>query len=284
MSKHIEEEHGARNGEVLADAWLQRSNKQAWSCGFCVFYFPSLKERLNHVCVNHFEKGQRLDAWRSTNVIQGLLLQPSLHEAWQQLLLGLDPLFRKDLVWKPGQSKDLQGSLEIGPTSNCPADTLAKAAYRTSQYSWESSDIDDVGFAFTIPSLDMDPNSEQAVDAPELAIQHPSQSACYSAIPTGSHCIPKSRSVGPSSLLPVSASQTSQASFQGDHSVSELLWDTLGGNTTLSYPFPGDLSQYEQFEASTAQTLCKPSIIEDAATEDAATSNSEPSYAFDYSD
>ena len=50
--------------EVIIDnlirKWHVVGRKKSYSCGLCIRFFPTLSERLNHYCIQHFAKGQDL--------------------------------------------------------------------------------------------------------------------------------------------------------------------------------------------------------------------------------
>ncbi len=134
---HVEQAHGALDGKKLAEKWRCSETKKAWSCGFCVFYFPTFSERLKHLDKEHFTKHQHVHDWSLTNVIHGLLLQPGVREAWQKLV-DLLCLASSGFSWTPTAGKDLQYKLEIGPTAERTTDTLAQLAYDSAVHDWAS--------------------------------------------------------------------------------------------------------------------------------------------------
>ena len=74
-----------------------------------------------------------LNDWNSTTVIQGLLQQPGIYEAWRVKLASSFPVVESsDLFWMDSASKDLQHKLEVGPSEEGEgAEDLAEAAYAT---------------------------------------------------------------------------------------------------------------------------------------------------------
>ena len=119
-------------GESLADNWRCDQGKQFWACGFCVMLFDSFKDRLHQVG-KHYDQGQKLEIWDANNVIRGLLLQPGVGGAWESLAYAHCLHNASELTWEPSDWKDLQHKLEIGPTDERSAESLAEAAYRASQ-------------------------------------------------------------------------------------------------------------------------------------------------------
>ena len=60
-----------------------------------------------------------LDDWDSSRVIQGLLEQPALKEAWKAKVANLMPGVETwSFVWKNIDLKDLQRKLEEGPSAD----------------------------------------------------------------------------------------------------------------------------------------------------------------------
>ena len=137
MVSHLRDKHACTNSKALAEKWQSRSQKQAWSCGFCIALFTSLRERHKHIGMEHFGKLQSLRAWSSTKVIEGLLLQPEIREAWRAHLDTKDPFSRQNLSWDNEEMPDLQQRLELGVTSET-AEELARATYELSQFDWVS--------------------------------------------------------------------------------------------------------------------------------------------------
>ena len=126
----------------IADKWQRKSSKSAWSCGFCVHLSPSLQQHLRHIGIEHFEKGQSITDWSYSNIIQGLLLQPAINEAWMRLLESLDPFRPSETRWNKSGTEMLLHKLERRLTGNDTPQSLAKAAYDSAEFDWNWSDID----------------------------------------------------------------------------------------------------------------------------------------------
>lgn len=60
-------------------------DKDAWGCGFCASLLTTWEERCEHIALHFEEKGS--SKWNFTNVVLGLLKQPELADAWNQLML-----------------------------------------------------------------------------------------------------------------------------------------------------------------------------------------------------
>ena len=86
MVGHLKDAHNISNGGIVAEKWRCQSSKKAWLCGFRVRLLPCLQERLGPVGTEHFEKGEGIKDWGTSKVIQGLLFQPRIREAWLHLL------------------------------------------------------------------------------------------------------------------------------------------------------------------------------------------------------
>ncbi|KAF2036687.1 hypothetical protein EK21DRAFT_106000 [Setomelanomma holmii] len=60
-------------------------DKDAWGCGFCACLLTTWEERCEHIAMHFEEKGS--SKWNFTNVVLGLLKQPEVQNAWNQLML-----------------------------------------------------------------------------------------------------------------------------------------------------------------------------------------------------
>lgn len=150
MVGHLKDAHNISNGGIVADKWRCRSSKKAWSCGFCVQLFTSLQHRLKHIGTEHFEKGSCMNDWDLTNVVKGLLLQPEIQEAWQNLLKSLDPFRPSEFKWNKSGNKDLQYRLEKGLTDKVTPKSMAQAAYDVADHDWSPAQAGAVASAATI--------------------------------------------------------------------------------------------------------------------------------------
>ena len=135
MVRHLKVRHNVHEkaqGEAVADKWKDTTKKQAWSCGFCVHLFHTFGDRLKHIA-KHFENGQTLDGWDTTNVIEGLLRQPGMVNVWKMPLgwRSSTSIWIKDVV------KTLQHDLELGPVNPTHATALAERVYNARQPDWQ---------------------------------------------------------------------------------------------------------------------------------------------------
>ncbi|KAM0798464.1 hypothetical protein BDR22DRAFT_859096 [Usnea florida] len=139
MVSHLRVKHGisiTSQGEAIAGKWKYTVRKQAWSCCFCVNVFSSFNGRLGHIATKHFENGDSIEEWDATNVIKGLLQQPGMIEAWEAKLKSLSDFMIADIIWEKDTIKDLQHNLEVGPSDETTAASLADAAYSACRMNW----------------------------------------------------------------------------------------------------------------------------------------------------
>ena len=142
MVGHLKEVHDIQDleaGGIIADKWRCKSSKKVWSCGFCISLSHNLQDYHRHVGIEHFEKGQSIKDWDYSKVIQGLLRQPQIYEAWQHLLESLDPFRPSETKWNKLGSENLLYKLERGLTDQEDPQSLAKAAYDSAKYDWRPS-------------------------------------------------------------------------------------------------------------------------------------------------
>lgn len=136
LVKHLKNCHnvqGKAQGEAIADEWKETTQKQAWSCGFCTHLDHTFGDRLRHLAT-HFERGQTLEEWDTTKVMEGLLSQPGMASVWKNQMadssLGWEP---PTMIWEKHLIKELQHDLEVGPVDMKHAEALAKRAYEAGQ-------------------------------------------------------------------------------------------------------------------------------------------------------
>ena len=150
LVKHLRNYHNVQakaKGEAIADKCKQTTKRQAWSCGFCIHMTHTFGDRLKHIAT-HFESGQTLDMWDTSKVIEGLLSQPRMIDAWKTQLDSSMSWESPDLIWEKHVVKDLQRHLEIGPSDSKHAAALAKAAYETCQSTMDMLNVEK-SFAIT---------------------------------------------------------------------------------------------------------------------------------------
>jgi len=134
MVAHLKK-HGLSDtakAQELADKFLDSSGKRFWSCGFCVQVFGSFDDRLNHLR-DHFEQYPTVDQWRLSNEVQGLLQQPGVTQAWDQLLGARYGRDRPQTFWpRSALVAQLNFDLQMGISDTQSAQDLAEAAYAAS--------------------------------------------------------------------------------------------------------------------------------------------------------
>jgi len=132
LVRHLSRCHGIHDvdqGRAKADTWRRNSGKKIWSCGFCCQLFVSFLERLRHIGTDHFDKYQSIKDWSMTNVVMGLLLQPGVKEAWDNVMALNHPWDSPVLEWAKADVGNLQLRLEMGPSNFHGPKELAHAAY-----------------------------------------------------------------------------------------------------------------------------------------------------------
>ena len=127
MVKHLYKAHHVETNIPFVYKWKDNVDEQAWSCGFCVTAFADFDHRLRHIA-SHYEQGQTIDEWDTTKVIQGLLEQPGVINAWKAKLESL-----LSICWEKRAVETLRRDLEVGPNSEKTAIDLAEAAFAASQ-------------------------------------------------------------------------------------------------------------------------------------------------------
>ena len=153
---------GTAQAQAIADRWQAMTEEQAWSCGFCGHRVHTFDQRLSHIKV-HFDRGQTLDEWDATKVMEGLLSQRSMDSAWKtQLVASSLDLLHPGISWEKHLIKDIQHDLEIGPSDSKPAEFLAKAAYDIGEKPSAFAPVDGLQtFSAVAPSGDKQPIVER---------------------------------------------------------------------------------------------------------------------------
>ena len=132
MVDHLSRDHALHDraqGHSMAKSWLVNSGKQAWSCGFCARVFSAFEDRLKHIENGHFKVHHDARNWDGSKVIMGLLHQPGVKEAWEDLIASKHLHDSSDLIWENPALDELQLLLEMGPSTGQSAASLAAAAY-----------------------------------------------------------------------------------------------------------------------------------------------------------
>ena len=132
MVDHLSRDHAKHDktqGRTTAESWRVNSGKQAWSCGFCARLFSAFGDRLKHIDNEHFKMHHDVRDWDRSKVILGLLLQPHVKEAWENLVASKSLHGSSRLIWEDPALSELQLLLEMGPSAGQSAASLAAAAY-----------------------------------------------------------------------------------------------------------------------------------------------------------
>lgn len=117
LVNHLKLSHRVSKGQLLAEDWKRAPDKKAWACGFCISFFPQFMDRINHIYAEHYAQGADMRSWDPVKVIQGLLRQPRLADAWSEHLLARYPSAPPELTWHAFALKPLQRRLEMGAES-----------------------------------------------------------------------------------------------------------------------------------------------------------------------
>ncbi len=116
LAKHLMSSHGIlyEDATERAQRWRCKPDKKAFACGFCIKFFSTLTDRLNHIDREHWSQGENMKSWSLTTLIRGLLLQPGVSDAWQYLLTTLEPsLPESSFTWELPTAEGLQLRLEL---------------------------------------------------------------------------------------------------------------------------------------------------------------------------
>jgi len=87
-------------------------DKDAWGCGFCACLLTTWEERCEHIALHFEEKGA--SKWNFTNVVLGLLKQPEVSSAWNQMMTDRhgDESNWPSLAWESKKCNRLRYKLE----------------------------------------------------------------------------------------------------------------------------------------------------------------------------
>ena len=152
---HLNNYHGLVNDSVLADQFKYTVPKKNFACGFCVSWFGSLNEQINHIDVSHWRYSEHICDWDFDKYIRGLLSQPPLNEHWI-IAQASYPHVR----WGPIQVKQLSIRLEEGRE---PPAVLVAAAIKQSNYS--RSDYGHVGSMAVSGLMGPEMNTGQSIQS-----------------------------------------------------------------------------------------------------------------------
>ena len=128
LKKHLLQSHGVSEECALrlSKEWKTTLLKKYFACGFCICVFSTIHEQLNHIDVDHFQKGQQIEDWSATFVIRGLLLSPEVASSFQDILRSDPYATDRELHWSSDVVEELQRRLEMAEDA---AEILALEAY-----------------------------------------------------------------------------------------------------------------------------------------------------------
>ena len=128
---HLKKKHNVSDGSVLAEQSKHTIHQKFFACGFCVSWFGSLNEQVNHIDAAHYRLSKHIRDWDLDKVIRSLLSRPGMNEHWQRTMAA-NPRFQEPLFsWDPTGVEQLQRRLEM---SLEPEDVLCRAAIDESNY------------------------------------------------------------------------------------------------------------------------------------------------------
>lgn len=129
FTTHLLQDHNASPtwlADSFRDRWRHGETRNFFSCGFCINLCSTYNELLAHISLNHDRRAQDSISWDCNKVIQGLLLQRGVSEAFRELLSTQElPVERLNLGWHQSENRELQMRLEMGTER---PDILARAA------------------------------------------------------------------------------------------------------------------------------------------------------------
>ena len=128
---HLKKKHNVADGSVLAERCKRTIQQKFFACGFCVSWFDSLNEQVNHIDAAHYRLSKFIRDWDFDMVIRSLLSRPGMNEHWQRAMAA-NPRFQESLFsWNPTRAEELQRRLEM---SQEPEAVLCRAAIDESNY------------------------------------------------------------------------------------------------------------------------------------------------------
>ncbi|KAK3376976.1 hypothetical protein B0T24DRAFT_620209 [Lasiosphaeria ovina] len=148
LTSHRQDKHGLGTPPDLRGVVHNSAMRQAWGCGFCGEFVQSRMDYIDHVG-RHYDEGDDMSQWQHTYVIQGLLSQPRIRDAWILLVQKAEAGQQAKLsfTWDAegtGRSKALldddgpsclQDLLEFFPNSGRDSNEVATTAYNMAQVS-----------------------------------------------------------------------------------------------------------------------------------------------------
>ncbi|KAG6012301.1 hypothetical protein E4U54_007616 [Claviceps lovelessii] len=114
FNQHHKQCHGCKTCPHAEKVVKYLRKRKYWACGFCSALHPARERHVEHVA-RHFESGLTKAEWMHSRVIYGLLHQPHVHEAWENLVEGKQSEHssrRPQFSWHPNKTGRAQGFLE----------------------------------------------------------------------------------------------------------------------------------------------------------------------------
>ncbi|KAG6143336.1 hypothetical protein E4U38_004287 [Claviceps purpurea] len=114
FNQHHKQCHGCKTCPHAEKVVKYLRKRKYWACGFCSALHPARERHVEHVA-RHFESGLTKAEWMHSRVIYGLLHQPHVHEAWENLVRGKQSEHssrRPQFSWHPNKTGRAQGFLE----------------------------------------------------------------------------------------------------------------------------------------------------------------------------
>lgn len=114
FNQHHKQCHGCKTCPHAEKVVKFLRKRKYWACGFCSALHPARERHVEHVA-RHFESGLSKGDWMHSRVIYGLLHQPLVREAWDNIVDGKQSDYggrRPQFSWHPSKTGRAQGFLE----------------------------------------------------------------------------------------------------------------------------------------------------------------------------
>jgi len=148
LVEHESVVHSIEQRPNMAESVRYSSIRSAWGCGFCAAFISSRNDYLEHVG-RHYDEGKGKSEWQHTRVIEALLHQPKVQEAWTEKVMQEEKARGAKLrfSWDPnttGRSLDheppkLQDLLEFFSMGKRSALEVATAAFDAARIRTETN-------------------------------------------------------------------------------------------------------------------------------------------------
>lgn len=114
FNQHHKQCHGCKTCPHAEKVVKFLRKRKYWACGFCSALHPARERHVEHVA-RHFESGMGKGDWMHSRVIYGLMHQPLIHQAWENLVTSKQSEYsgrRPQFSWHPSKTGRAQGFLE----------------------------------------------------------------------------------------------------------------------------------------------------------------------------